>query len=118
MHRHEAVAAAVLLSSCAVSAQGGPGVDRDRRTAEDPVIHWSAIAATIFPRQPGPILDGRAMAILHAAIHDAVNGVERRYLPYTAFPPPTGPITEPVYVPNGNPGDYDFTPRMLSPVHR
>jgi hypothetical protein len=26
------------------------------------------------------------------------------------WPPQTGPITEPVYVPTGAPGDYDFTP--------
>jgi membrane-associated phospholipid phosphatase len=190
VRRHEAVAAALLLSTCGVSVRGNP-VDRHRCTAENPVTHWTAIAATIFPGQPGPILDGRAMAILHASIHDAVNGVERRYQPYTAdlasptasvdaavataahdvllalapdhrdrveseyaaalatvpdgsaedegvalgrqcasanldrragdgvpvapFPPQTGPITEPVYVPNGTPGDYDFTPPFDRP---
>jgi hypothetical protein len=50
----------------------------------NPVTHWSAVASEVFPQQPGPILDGRAFAILHAAVHDAVNGVERRYQPYTA----------------------------------
>jgi hypothetical protein len=135
---------------------------------------------------PGPIIESRAFAIFHAAIHDAVNGVDRRYKPYTAdvsspgasvevavataahdvlislspsqrdkieaeytaalaaipdgpakaagvalgrkcaqanldrrsndgvpvgpFPPTQGPITQPVYVRTGAPGDYDFTP--------
>lgn len=131
------------------------------------------------------------MAILHAAIHDALNGAERRYEAYTTdlafpgasvdvavasaarevmlalvpsqqarieheyaaalahvrdgpakdrgvmfgqqagranlvrrnadgivpgpFPPQQGPITEPVYVPTGAPGDYDFTPPFEAP---
>jgi hypothetical protein len=33
---------------------------------------------------PGPIIDSRALAILYAAMHDAVNGVDRRFQPYTA----------------------------------
>ena len=131
------------------------------------------------------------MTILHAAIHDAVNGIEGRYQPYTValsspgasldaavasaarhvmldltpnqrprieqefaaalahvsagpardqgvllgqqaaranldrragdgivpspWPPPHGPITEPVYVPTGKPGDYAFTPPFDAP---
>ena len=131
------------------------------------------------------------MTILHVAIHDAVNGVERRYEPHTValsspgasldaavasaardvmlacapsqqpriereyaaaladvrdgpakdqgvllgreaaranldrraddgivpgpWPPQRGPITEPVYVPTGEPGDYDFTPPFDAP---
>ncbi|MBA2304573.1 MAG: phosphatase PAP2 family protein [Acidobacteria bacterium] len=47
------------------------------------VTHWTAIASDLMV-DPGPIIDSRAFAILHAAIHDAVNGVERRYRPYTA----------------------------------
>jgi hypothetical protein len=155
------------------------------------VIHWNRIATEIFPIEPGPIIDSRAFAILHAAVHDAVNGIERRYEPYTIdlsfpgasvdaavaraahdalvelapshrerigreyaaavggvpdgpakdaglilgeqtaranldrragdgivpgpWPPQTGPITEPVYVPTGTPGDYDFTPPFDAP---
>lgn len=163
------------------------GERRDR----NPVLHWNRLANGIFPTDVGPILDARAMAILHAAIHDAVNGVEPRYEPYTAvlsspgasidaavasaarsvmlaltptqqeridleyavaladvpdgpaeeqgvrlgqqaalanldrraddgivpgpWPPQQGPITEPVYVPTGRPGEYDFTPPFDSP---
>jgi hypothetical protein len=157
---------------------------------ENAVIHWSTIAGELMV-DPGPVVDSRAFAILHAAIHDAVNGVERRYQPYTAdlsfpgasldaavaaaardvlialspshrekveleyaaalaalpggsasndgltlgrraaqenlerrardgipvgaWPPPRGPITEPVYAPGGKPGDYDFTPPFDAP---
>src|SRR5688572_18796569 len=49
----------------------------------NPVLRWNRIANEIFPVEVGPIIDSRAMAILHAAIHDAVNGVESRYEPYT-----------------------------------
>jgi hypothetical protein len=156
----------------------------------NPVTHWNTIAAELIP-DIGPIIDSRVFAILHAAIHDAVNGVERRYKPYTAdlsapgasvdaavataardvlvalsasrreyietkyvaalaavpdgpaknagvtlgrqcaqanldrragdgvpvgpWPPQEGPITEPVYVPTGRPGDYDFTPPFDRP---
>jgi hypothetical protein len=149
------------------------------------VTRWTAIANDLMV-DPGPVIDSRAFAILHAAIHDAVNGVERRYRPYTVdvlvpgasldaavaaaardvlvalspstraaieaeyaaalaavpegaaktkgvalgrrcaranldrrasdkvpvgpWPPAEGPITRPVYVPTGKPGDYDFTP--------
>jgi hypothetical protein len=49
----------------------------------NPVIHWNSVASSLM-LDPGPIIDSRANAILHAAIHDAVNGVELRYQPYTA----------------------------------
>jgi hypothetical protein len=154
------------------------------------VTRWHEIAMRLMV-DPGPILDGRAFSIYQAAIHDAVNNVERRYKPYTVdlsmpsasidaavattahdvlialspsqrekieaeyvselakvpdgpakndgislgrqcaqgnlerraddnipvgpWPPTTGPITEPVYVPTGKPGDYDFTPPFDRP---
>jgi PAP2 superfamily len=156
----------------------------------NPVTHWTTVAIDLM-KDPGPVIDGRAFAILHAAIHDAVNGVERRFQPYTAdlslpgasleaavataardilialsptqrerieaeyaaalnevadgaakakgvtlgrrsakanlarrskdgipvgpWPPREGPITQPVYVPNGKPGDYAFTPPFDAP---
>jgi hypothetical protein len=172
----------------------GPAVHPADARHPDPgsaVLRWSRLATEIFPVEIGPIIDSRAMAILHAAIHDAVNGVERRYEPYAAdlsapgasvdaaiasaahdvmialvpsqrerieqeylgalagvpdgpareggvrlgqqaaranldrrsddglvpgpWPPHHGPITEPVYVPTGKPGDYDFTPPFDAP---
>ena len=176
---------AIAANSCArLSAQ-------DAQRHSNAVLRWNRIATEILPAAAGPIVDSRAMAILHAAIHDAVNGVERRYTPYTAdlsfpgasldaavaraardvmnalvpapeqrieleyaaalagvsdsaardagvivgqqaaranldrrsgdgivpgpWPPLTGPIAEPVYVPSREPGDYDFTPPFDAP---
>lgn len=164
---------------------------RDERRDRNPVLHWNRIANEIFPVDVGPVLDARAMAILHAALHDAVNGVAPRYEAYTAalsspgasidaavasaardvllamtpnqqtriereyvaaladvpdgpaedqgvrlgqlaaranldrragdgivpgpWPPQQGPMTEPIHVPTGKPGDYDFTPPFDAP---
>jgi hypothetical protein len=168
-----------------------PTAVQHTRSNSNPVIHWNRIANEIFPVDVGPVVDSRAMALLHAAIHDAVNGIERRYEPYTVtlsspgasldaavasaardvmlamtpnqqpriereyaaaladvrdgpakdqgvqlgqeaaranldrrhddgivpgpWPPLQGPIAEPVYVPTGKPGDYDFTPPFDAP---
>ena len=51
--------------------------------AGNPVTRWNAVAIQVLPVDPGLVMDSRAFAIVHAAIHDAVNGVERRYQPYT-----------------------------------
>lgn len=72
---------ALLLTACMAFAQQ----DELRRTQRgNAVTQWNAIALQILPVDPGVLADSRACAIMHAAIHDAVNGVERRYQPYTA----------------------------------
>jgi len=150
--------------------------------AGNPILLWNTVALKVLPVDPGLVLDSRAFAIMHAAIHDAVNGVERRYQPYTidlsspgasvdaavaaasrdvlaALSPSQlstieaeyatalaaiadGPakeagialgresaranlarrahdgvasVNEPLYVPTGEPGDYDFTPPFDQP---
>jgi hypothetical protein len=191
MRRRKNFETVVLLAGLVLAAGAGAVRAEERPDGRNPVTHWAGIAVEIFPLQPGPILDGRAYAMLHAAIHDAVNGVERRYRPYTVdlaapgasleaavaaaardvlltvapdhrerieteyaaalaavpggpaeddgvalgrqsaqanldrragddvpvgpWPPLEGPITEPRYVPNGIPGDYDFTPPFDTP---
>jgi hypothetical protein len=186
MRAHQSLIRLSLLVCAVLTAPIASPADQGHSPGGNPVLHWTNIAAEVLPKQPGPILDGRAFAILQAAVHDAVNGVERRYQPYTAdlsapgasmeaavataardvlialspdhrdriegaytaaltaipdgraessgvalgrrsaqanldrragdgvpvgpFPPRQGPITEPVYTPNGRPGDYDFTP--------
>jgi hypothetical protein len=47
------------------------------------VIEWNAITTRLLV-DPGPFFDLRPFAIVHAAMHDAVNGVERRFQPYAA----------------------------------
>jgi len=177
---------AILIFAATVCAVANPVNTRN----ENVVIQWNTLAIKLM-LDAGPFIDSRAFAILHASIHDAVNGVERRYQPYTAdvsspgasvdaavvaaahdvlialspsqqdkieaeyasalaaipdgaakqdgitlgqrcaqanldrraadgvpvesFPPKSGSITQPVYVPTGEPGDYDFTPPFDGP---
>ena len=71
---------AVLASSTAAVANGRDGPV----PLGNAVTQWNAVAIEVFPVQPGLLADSRAFAIMHAAVHDAVNGVQRRYQPYTA----------------------------------
>jgi membrane-associated phospholipid phosphatase len=49
----------------------------------DEVIRWNRVATmATAAADTDPLTESRIFAILHAAIHDAVNGVERRYTPY------------------------------------
>jgi membrane-associated phospholipid phosphatase len=58
--------------------------------SRDPVLFWNDVALDAaladsraeVPAQAGPTRTSRAMAIVHAAIYDAWNGVERDYEPY------------------------------------
>jgi len=49
------------------------------------VVHWNSVAGDAFAPSQGtnPMAQSRTFAILHAAIHDALNAIERRYEPYT-----------------------------------
>ena len=63
-----------------VAVAGG----KEQTPSGNAVTQWSGVAMEVLPVSPGLLADSRALAIVHAAIHDAVNGVERRYQPYTA----------------------------------
>jgi PAP2 superfamily protein len=54
--------------------------------ASHAVTHWNSIAnAALTPSQgSNPMAQSRTLAILHAAIHDAVNAIDRRFEPYTS----------------------------------
>ena len=53
------------------------------RAAESTAVtDWNSIATSAVLINPGRILDSRALAAVHVAIHDAVNAIERRYEPY------------------------------------
>jgi hypothetical protein len=167
-------AVAVLVLAASSLATAG---ERSQARTGNAVTRWNAIAIETLPVDPGLLVDSRAFAILQAAIHDAVNGVQPRYQSYTAqLSSPNASIdaaiaaaardvlvalspsqqtkieiayaaallavadgpakqagiklgqesaaanltrrigdgadtsTGPAYVPNGKPGDYDFTP--------
>ena len=51
--------------------------------ASDPVTEWSAVAqGLIVVPALAPVAQTRAMAIVHVAMHDAVNGITGRYAQY------------------------------------
>ncbi len=75
----------LALTTAIVSGIGATTLARAQPSSvENPVTHWNTVAITVLSLDPGLVLDSRAYAIMHAAIHDAVNGIERRYQPYTA----------------------------------
>ena len=64
--------------------------------ADDPVLEWNAVAAqlTVVPAL-SPVQQTRVMAIVHVAVHDAVNGITRDYHQYKpAGAPPAGASVE------------------------
>jgi hypothetical protein len=75
-----AILAAALLASIVAG-----------KTSADEVTRWNQIAtdASTTPNTD-PLTETRIFAILHVAIHDAVNAVESRYEPYL---PRTSPVT-------------------------
>lgn len=69
-------------------------------TLGDPVLYWNAVALELnavdhsgiygVPDQIGPDKTARALAIMHAAIFDAVNSIDGSYKPYIANVPVKG----------------------------
>jgi hypothetical protein len=190
MQGHTTFRKLLIVSALILAGHATAGPSEKPRDRGNAVTEWHAIATELLV-DLGPVIDSRAFAILQAAVHDAVNGVERRYEPYTAdisspgasvdaavataardvlvafspsrrekieaeyvaalaaipdgpaehagvmlgrqsaqanldrrssdgvpvgpWPPKKGPITEPVYVPTGSPGDYAFTPPFDRP---
>src|SRR5690349_4907859 len=49
------------------------------------VTHWNSVANDVFKPTQGtnPMGQSRSFAILHAAIHDALNAIDRRFAAYT-----------------------------------
>ena len=56
-----------------------------RPTHGNAVTHWNAVAGEAFAPTQGtnPLAQSRTLAILHAAIHDVLNAIDRRFEPYT-----------------------------------
>jgi hypothetical protein len=62
----------------------------------DEVLRWNRVATDAAARaRTDPFTESRAFAILHLAVHDAVNSVDRRYAPYgPALPAAKGASAE------------------------
>jgi hypothetical protein len=107
-HPHRIVVVAPLAVACLLAVGGL--LPRDRAPAQttrapksgpnapDAVLAWNAVllqanandfdpAVAPTPDQPGPGRTARAFAIVHAAIFDAVNSIDRSYTPYLALVP-------------------------------
>src|SRR3989442_8255810 len=53
------------------------------RASADMVTDWNAnTEQAILAAAQGPPVQGRFLAIVHAAIYDAVNGIEHKFTPY------------------------------------
>lgn len=70
------------LAGAATWAAAAPTTHRPPANA---VVHWNTIAGEAFAPSQGtnPMAQSRIFAILHAAVHDAVNAIDRRYEAYT-----------------------------------
>jgi hypothetical protein len=82
-HRRLAVTlvVAAALAVPAVPAQGGG------RASAEPILHWNQVAgeaarAGCLAPTDNPLTESRTYAMVHIAIHDAVNAIDRRYRPY------------------------------------
>lgn len=88
-----AAALALLLTAPAYAqhtqhaqdAQDSQSAHRGHRPRGNAVTHWNTVATDAFTPSQGtnPMAQSRSLAILHAAIHDAVNAIDRRYESYT-----------------------------------
>jgi hypothetical protein len=76
---------AMMLTSSSAFTQEAERLNAAHRRDGNAVIYWNAIADAAFTPSQGtnPMAQSRTLAILHAAIHDAVNAIEPRFEPYT-----------------------------------
>jgi hypothetical protein len=82
---------AVCVAACALSvvtanlAQAKPGQSAATAPAVNPVVQWNRNLLVVVRTpgaQPKTIHSTRSFAILHTAIYDAVNSIDRRHAPY------------------------------------
>src|SRR5262245_61458211 len=75
---------------------GGEPLEARRPLSADVVLRWNAVALDAqkadyalghTPDQGGPTRDSRALAIVHAAMFDALNSVTTHYTPYLTTAP-------------------------------
>jgi hypothetical protein len=83
--RVAAISGLALTLAAATHAQEAEPIGAAHRRGGNAVTHWNAIADAAFSPSQGtnPMAQSRTLAILHAAIHDAVNAIDQRFEPYT-----------------------------------
>ena len=72
---------AMAAADTAHAREAGPA----RTPRVNAVTHWNTIAGDAFAPTEGtnPMVQSRTLAILHAAIHDALNAIDQRFASYT-----------------------------------
>ena len=75
--------AVLIVALMAVVAAARPAASD--RPLGNAVTQWNAVATEAFTPSQGtnPVAQSRTLAILHAAIHDALNAIDRRFEVYT-----------------------------------
>ena len=83
--RIAAIGAVALTLAAPAYAQEGEFPAAAHRRDGNAVTYWNAIADAAFTPSEGtnPMAQSRTLAILHAAIHDAVNAIDQRFESYT-----------------------------------
>jgi hypothetical protein len=83
--RIAALAGFALGLAVQVGAQDAAIADGAARSRGNAVTHWNTVAIDVFKPTQGtnPMAQARSFAILHAAIHDALNAIDRRFAAYT-----------------------------------
>jgi membrane-associated phospholipid phosphatase len=76
------VALTLAVQACAQSAEAAHAATISRGNA---VTHWNSVAIDVFKPTQGsnPMGQSRSLAIMHAAIHDALNAIDHRFEAYT-----------------------------------
>jgi hypothetical protein len=76
------IATTLVASARAEEIVAARTVDQSRGNS---VTQWNSVALDAFAPTEGtnPMMQSRTLAILHAAIHDALNAIDRRFAPYT-----------------------------------
>ena len=83
-HRRDRRGFAVLIVALMVFVAAARPAASDRPFG-NAVTQWNAVATEAFTPSQGtnPMAQSRTLAILHAAIHDALNAIDRRFEAYT-----------------------------------
>ena len=83
--RRVATIAGLALMVSAAAQAGEKGVRPEHPAPGNAVTQWNLVATNAFTPSQGtnPMAQSRTLAILHAAIHDALNAIDGRFEPYT-----------------------------------
>ena len=75
----------VLMALALTAAVAGARPAAADRSDGNAVTHWNAVATDAFTPSQGTnsTAQSRTLAIVHAAIHDALNAIDRRFKTYT-----------------------------------